>query len=125
MFKHIGITITDPIEIEDFYKELLGLELEREFMLSKELNQKIFGFYEDVPVYLLKNGDVNLEIFVTQLPSRKNYTHLCVELENREAFVEIAKQKGYRTVVLERSERPDLIFVRDKFGNLFEIKEKE
>lgn len=125
MFKHIGITITDPTEIEDFYKELLGLELEREFTLSKDLNQKIFGFYESVPIYLMKNGDINIEIFVTHLPSRKNYTHLCIELENREKFVEKAKQKNYRTVVLERPERPDLIFIRDKFGNLFEIKEKE
>ena len=94
MLKHIGITITDPNEVQNFYQDLLGFKFERQFILTKELNQKIFGFYEEVPVYLLSKGGMEIEVFITQLPFRKNYTHLCMGVEKRDDFTKKAKNKN-------------------------------
>ncbi|MEA2103584.1 MAG: VOC family protein [Candidatus Cloacimonadota bacterium] len=122
MLKHIGITVNDKNDVKNFYQDLLGLKLKKEFKISKDLNQQIFGFYEDVPVYLLSDEDMEIEIFVTHLPARKNYSHLCIEVEKRKMFIEKAKTKNYKCIVIQR-DKSDLVFVKDKFGNMFEIKE--
>jgi len=123
MIHHAGLTITDPSEIKNFYQDILGLEIKNEFTLKKELNQKLFGFYEDVPVTMLSNGVADIEIFVTNLPARNNYSHLCIEVDDRDKLVEKVKKKNYPHTVIERDLYP-LVFIQDSFGNCFEIKEK-
>ncbi|MDP8315373.1 MAG: VOC family protein [Candidatus Celaenobacter antarcticus] len=120
MIKHVGLTIKDPSEIKNFYQEILGLNLEKEFTLTKELNQQLFGFYEEVPVSRLSNGTDVFEIFITKLPSRNNYSHLCIEVDDREAMIEKVKKKNYPYTIIERETEP-LVFIQDKFGNNFEI----
>ena len=122
MIKHVGLTITDPADIKNFYQDVLGLRLNKEFTLPKELNQQIFGFYEDVPVTILSNGKADIEIFVTKLPARNNYSHLCFEVADREALICKAREKNYPCIVIEREFEP-LVFIQDHFGNSFEIKE--
>ena len=124
MIKHVGLTITDPAEIKNFYQEVLDLNLKKEFTLPKELNQQIFGFYEDVPVSILSNGKADIEIFVTHLPARNNYSHLCIEVADRDALINKAKMKKYPCIIIEREHEP-LVFIQDKFGNNFEIKDKK
>ena len=121
---HIGLTIKNESEVKDFYEDLLNFKLEKQFTLPKDLNQKIFGFYEDTPVYRLSNGFVDIELFLTNLPARKNYTHLSYETTDRKALVDKAKMKNYPTITVEREEKSDLVFLQDQFGNLFEIIKK-
>ena len=124
MIKHVGLTITDPAEIKNFYQDVLSLNLKKEFTLSKELNQQIFGFYEEVPVTILSDGESEIEIFVTHLPARNNYSHLCIEVADREALIKKAKAHKYPCIVVERKFEP-LVFIQDRFGNSFEIKDKK
>lgn len=122
---HIGLTIKDRAEIQNFYQDLLGYKLEHKFTLDKHLNQQIFGFYEDTPVFSLSSGVIDLELFLTALPARKNYTHLSYETEDRKALIEKAKKKNYPPIIIEREEKADLVFLQDQFGNLFEIVEED
>lgn len=123
MIHHAGLTITDPSDIKNFYQDVLGLKIKKEFTLKKELNQKLFGFYEEVPVTMLSNGEADFEVFVTDLPARSNYSHLCIEVQDRDEIIKRVKQKNYPHTVIEREFHP-LVFIQDKFGNCFEIKEK-
>jgi len=123
MIHHAGLTITDPSEIKNFYQNILGLTIKKEFTLKKDLNQKLFGFYEDVPVTMLSNGKADIEVFVTDLPARSNYSHLCIEVEDRDALIKKVKENNYPHTVIERDVYP-LVFIQDKFGNCFEIKER-
>jgi len=123
MIKHVGLTIKDPSEIKNFYQDILGLIIEKEFTLTKQLNQQLFGFYEEVPVTRLSNGTDIFEIFVTKLPSRNNYSHLCIEVDDRKALIEKAKKRNYPCTVIEKEPHP-LVFIQDKFGNNFEIFER-
>lgn len=120
MIAHVGLAISDPSEIKNFYQDILGFTLEKEFTLSKELNQQLFGFYEEVPISRLAKGDVVFEIFVTSLPSRNCYFHLCIEMDDRDALIEKVKMKNYPYAIAERDSHP-LVFIQDKFGNNFEI----
>jgi len=123
MIKHIGLAIHDPSEITNFYQNVLGLTIEKEFTLTKDLNQKLFGFYEEVPVTRMSNNNMILEIFVTTLPSTNSYAHICVEVENRESLIEKVKMNNYQCTVIKRNSHP-LVFIQDKFGNNFEIMKK-
>ncbi len=123
MIHHAGLTITDPTDIINFYQDILGLKIKKEFTLKKELNQQLFGFYEDVPVTMLSNGKADIEIFVTDLPARNNYSHLCIEVEDRNEIIKKVKEKNYSHTVIERDLYP-LVFIQDRFGNCFEIKQK-
>jgi len=123
MIKHVGLTIKDPSEIKNFYQGLFGLTIEKEFTLTRQLNQQLFGFYEEVPVTRLTNGTDIFEIFVTKLPSRNNYSHLCIEVDDRNAFIQKVKMMNYPLTIVEKEHHP-LVFIQDKFGNNFEIFER-
>ena len=57
MFEHIGITINEESDIQDFYKDLLGLKEVKKFDLYKDLSEKIFGISTPVSVTLFSIND--------------------------------------------------------------------
>ncbi|HKL08084.1 MAG TPA: VOC family protein [Bacteroidales bacterium] len=120
--EHIAITINLSDEIINFYERILGMEQERNFVLDKTLSTKIFGVNENLPVYLMKREDFVLEIFIYK-QKLQSVNHLCISVENRENLIKEVQEKGYETIIIER-EQPDLVFIKDKSGNIFEIKQQ-
>jgi catechol 2,3-dioxygenase-like lactoylglutathione lyase family enzyme len=49
--------------------------------------------------------------------------HLCISVENREKLIKEVQDRGYETIIIERKQ-PDLVFIKDKSGNIFEIKQR-
>jgi len=123
MILHAGITIYDEKDIEAFYRDLLGFAVEREFALESGLNRRLFGRGEEVPITLLVRGGDRIELFLAESRRRDDYAHLCVDVEDRELFLERIRAKGYPCTVIERGGSP-LVFVEDRSGNRFEIKQK-
>ena len=120
--EHIAITINLSDEIINFYERILGMEQERNFVLDKTLSTKIFGVNGNLPVYLMKREDFVLEIFIYK-QNLQSVNHLCIFVENRENLIKEVQKKGYETIIIER-EQPDLVFIKDKSGNIFEIKQQ-
>ena len=120
--KHIAITIDNSDEIINFYQRILGMEEVRNFVLDKSLSAKIFGVKENLPVYLMQKDDLVLEIFIYK-QNQQPVNHLCISVENREKLTKELQEKGYETIIIER-EQPDLVFIKDKSGNIFEIKQR-
>jgi catechol-2,3-dioxygenase len=54
MLQHIGLDISDKSEIDNFYKELLGFQIVREFQINRQLSQKIFGLEKDASAFLMQ-----------------------------------------------------------------------
>ena len=50
--------------------------------------------------------------------------HICLSVSKRDKFINAIKENGYECIILKR-EMSDLVFIKDKSGNLFEIKEEE
>ena len=123
MLKHIGITINDNKDLENFYINILGLKKEHEFTLKPEYSRKIFNIDDNTQIHLLKKDDLLLEIFIKELPVNTNYTHICIEVENMDEILKKVKEKNYKHTIIER-EKDNLVFISDKSDNLFEIKEK-
>jgi len=120
--EHIAITIDNSDEIINFYQRILGMEQARNFVLDKTLSTKIFGVNENLPVYLMQRDGLSIEIFIYK-QKLQSVNHLCISVENRENLIKEVQEKGYETIIIER-DQPDLVFIKDKSGNIFEIKQQ-
>ncbi len=120
---HIGINIVDTDEIQHFYQEILGFYPERSFPISTEISRMFFGLNGETKAFIVKNNSLRLELFVYDKPLNTGYAHLCVEVEHREKTARKCAAIGYPVIRMKR-EQGDLIFVKDKAGNVFELKNK-
>lgn len=121
--EHCALSITVPEDIHHFYQDILGMEKVKDFILNRSLANDIFGIDRDTPISLLKNDQVVFEIFITDIIPKKNFNHICLALDDRKSVFETAQQKGYSGIYKQR-ESSELFFLKDKSGNVFELKEK-
>ncbi|OQX76335.1 MAG: hypothetical protein B6D64_10060 [Bacteroidetes bacterium 4484_276] len=120
--EHIALSVSDHKEIEKFYTNVLGMGQIKNFVLRKGLAANIFEIDEEVSVFLLQKDKVVFEIFITTGYRKQAFDHVCFSIKNREGLINKALLGGYKVIRIER-EIFDLIFVKDKDGNIFEIKE--
>lgn len=120
---HIALNITDKEEMQNFYANILGFHVERSFEIDGALSQKIFNISKPAIASILTNGELVLELFVNSKPLQTAYQHLCIEAKDREQIVQNCRKTAYPVIRLKR-QRGDLLFIKDKAGNMFELKNK-
>lgn len=121
-FEHVALMISDPKEVENFFEGILGLKKEREFHMNRDLAGKIFGIHQETPVFQLRHEDLMMELFLMPVSARHDFRHICLSFDNREEIIERVNQNGYECIRMKRT-YSDLVFIKDKSGNMFEIKE--
>jgi len=122
MLEHIGITINEEGDIDAFYKDLLGLKEERRFELDEDFSEKLFGTGDRVSVTLLSGDDLLMELFLTEKSQTPVYNHICISVDNRGDIIKRAESTGFPVTRIERESGNDILFIRDRSGNIFEIK---
>ena len=122
--EHIALSITVPEDIKNFYQDILGMSKVKNFVLNKLLAYEIFGINKNTDVFLLQKDMLFLEIFVVDTISARNFNHICLSVDDRKTVFRNAEQKGH-TVICKKRGNSDLIFIKDKSGNIFEIKDKK
>jgi len=120
--EHIALNIIDSQEVKNFYQNVLGMIEVRNYELEKDLAKQFFNIRKNTSVYLLQKDDLFFELFVNTKLYKQGFNHICVKVKNREAIVEKAKKYSYQCIIRKR-EYFDQIFIGDKSGNIFEIKE--
>ena len=120
--EHIALSISDHQEVEKFYTNILGMKQIKNFVLRKSLAANIFDINKEITVFLLQKDKVVFEIFITTGNRKQAFDHVCISIKNRENFINKVLLNGYQVIRIER-EIFDLIFVKDKDKNIFEIKE--
>jgi len=70
MLQHIALSVTDSEEIENFFEEVLIFRFKLGFTLDSEMAQKIFNVKKQTDVYVLRQQDVEFEIFIS--PKKEN-----------------------------------------------------
>jgi len=123
-FHHYGFAVNSENELYDFYSEILGLEIFREFTLDASLSVALFGINEELKVFQLKKEDIMFEVFIFDERKKMNLTHQCLIVNNRKEIIDKALKKDYPVLMVERPGRP-LVFLSDRSGNRFEIKNIE
>ena len=122
--KHIGLNIVDFDELTSFYETVLGFRKINGFTLPAALSEEIFDIAEQTDAFLYEKDDITLELFVKPSAGNTGYNHLCIEVDNVLEIVEKCNDKGYKAIRKIRDNKPDLVFVKDKSGNIFELKQK-
>jgi catechol 2,3-dioxygenase-like lactoylglutathione lyase family enzyme len=120
---HIALTVTNHQEITDFYQDILGFQTMRVFELEEQLSEKIFGISTDVAVAVLTRDELSIEVFVSNTPVIQGFGHICLNVDKRGEIIRKAKAMSYKVISIDRGSY-DLIFIKDKNGNLIELKEK-
>lgn len=120
--QHIALNIVDIEEIKNFFIDILGMKAIKNFVLKKDLAQKIFNINQGTAVYVLQKSDLFLELFISNERFTQGFNHLCISIKNREELINKSKNANYEDIRIQR-EFSDLIFIKDKSGNIFEIKE--
>jgi len=121
--EHIALNISDIEEAKNFYVDILEMKELKNFVLKSELAQKIFNINKDTPAFFLQKDDVFLELFVNDEKLKQGFNHICISVNDRENLVKKSEAKNYNCVRIKR-DFSDLIFINDKSGNVFEVKEK-
>jgi len=124
IIRHTALQFDDKQKAELFFTKILGLNLEKSFTLSKELSNEIFGIAEEVTAYVYADENTYFEIFITQKKPRPGYEHTCIEINDKEAFIERCKKYDIKPLFVKKDERT-LLFIKDYSGNLYEIKDKK
>ena len=119
--EHIAISINDINEIENFYSDILGFSIIRKFEIDKNISEEIFNSNTEISVYIIANKDLSLEIFISPKQEKQTFNHICFSYENREILINKALEKHYKVIRINKKNN-DLIFIKDNYGNSFEIK---
>jgi len=122
IFNHVAFTVKDLSEIKDFYADILGLEVTRKFTLPKEISAKVFGIEKETEVTQVGRKDFAIEIFKSDDCGCRSYQHVCIAVDNREEVIQKARDNNYPTIIVKR-DISDLVFIKDKSDNLFEVKQ--
>jgi len=120
---HVALQYSDRKKAEVFFTEILGIPKTRSFTLSDQLSEKVFGIGKTIDIDVFDNGNVRFEIFITDYQSTPSFSHTCIEVDNKEEFINSCKKNGLEPYSIPKGEK-ELLFVRDFSDNLYEIKGK-
>ena len=120
---HVALQYKDRKQAEIFFTKVLELSLKKTFNLSEDLSYQIFGKKEDVIVDVYANNYSCFEIFITKTKIKHYYEHTCIEIKDKEKFIDRCKKYGIEPFFIKKDSKT-LLFIRDFAGNLYEIKEK-
>lgn len=122
--RHYGLACRSEQTADRFYEKFLGLKKSEPKTVSAALCKAVFGLARDLAVLNYAGEGVSFEVFVHEgEPSAaRSPNHICLEVENLEAFLERCRTMDVPVIRVPRGEQW-ITFIRDFDGNLFEIKE--
>jgi catechol 2,3-dioxygenase-like lactoylglutathione lyase family enzyme len=124
---HFAVSANSIEEAEKFFKDLLGLKKTRSFAVSADLIKEFFDVEREEQLLRYEGGEVAAEIFINQEREKNTniFAHVCLEMENRDSLVEKADKLGFPVIKVPRKSGDSYyLFLKDNFGNIYEIKSK-
>jgi catechol 2,3-dioxygenase-like lactoylglutathione lyase family enzyme len=124
VLNHVALECSDMEKAKTFFTIILGMPLMKTFTVSAELSEAIFGIKEHVDVDVYDNEQTRFEVFITKTVKLSGYKHICIEIDDKQTFINRCKTHGIEPMIIQKDGK-DLLFVKDFSGNLFEIKEHQ
>ncbi|MBE0651729.1 MAG: VOC family protein [Bacteroidales bacterium] len=118
---HIGLNISTEEEVDHFYTSILKFWPNRKYEITNVMSREVFQRESEGKVFTVRNADLVLELFLTGEGHSTGFQHVCLEVNDREHVAEKAKAYGYPVIRLKR-EPNDMLFIKDKTGNIFELR---
>lgn len=121
---HIGLNIFDKNELENFYGNILGFHLQYNFFIEQPLSLQIFEINKQTEVSIYSRDNITFELFHHSYKNDISYSHVCLDVEDIGTITLKCAQAGYKVITIQRVGKPDIVFIQDKAGNDFELKQK-
>ncbi|MCX7697222.1 MAG: VOC family protein [Bacteroidales bacterium] len=123
MLRHIGVHIFEESEVHDFYEQVLGFTKIKTYIFYPDAALKLFGEERLIPIHRMQRFEVILELFVCPVPFTPGVSHMALEYWQANQIIEKARKANYTVVEFEKRTGKKGYFIKDKAGNIFEIKE--
>ena len=124
VLNHVALQCLNKDEALIFFTKILKIPMVKNFSVSKELSYRIFRIDDDdVEVYVFDNGKARFEVFIKNKTNKKEFEHVCIEVKDRNEFVNTCIKYGLKPFFVKKGDK-DLLFVRDFSNNLYEVKEQ-
>jgi len=123
--EHLAVSSNSEEDSDNFFIKLLGLKKMRSFVVSSDLMEQFFKVTKEHKVIRYGNEEVSIEVFITDDKSKviDKFTHMCLLIEDRAKLIDTARQMNYEVIKVPRKDSDVFyLFLKDKFGNLYEIK---
>jgi len=123
--EHLAVSSNSEEDSDNFFIKLLGLKKLRSFVVSSDLMEQFFKVKKDHKVIRYGNEELSVEVFITDDKSKviDKFTHICLVIEDRAKLIDMARQMNYELIKVPRKDSDVFyLFLKDKFGNLYEIK---
>lgn len=123
--EHIAVASNSEADSDKFFVELLGLKKVRSFSVSAEKMIEFFGVNQEQNFIRYDMDDLGVEVIITDDNSKSKdiFTHSCLIVEDRDKIVDKAISLGFKTIkVLRNDGNGFYLFIKDIYGNLYEIK---
>ena len=121
--KHVALSMDTRDHAIEFYQNVLGAELKKEFRVPKELVFQIFSINIDtgLDVLVFEINGSQFEIFLYDKLKRDCLDHVCIAVEDRFGFIRKCKENGLPVSIIAKDKK-EIVFIKDFVGNLFEVK---
>jgi len=123
--EHLAVSSNSEEDSDNFFIKLLGLKKLRSFVVSSDLMEQFYKVKKEHKVIRYGNEEVSVEVFITDDKSKvlDKFTHMCLVIEDRAKLIDVARQMSYEVIKVPRKDSDVFyLFLKDKFGNLYEIK---
>jgi catechol 2,3-dioxygenase-like lactoylglutathione lyase family enzyme len=123
--EHIAVSSNSEEEADEFFSDLLELKKERDFVVPEDLMEQFFNIKKAQRIIRYENEDLSVEAFITDDKNQAldRFTHTCLIVEDRIRLIERAKKLNFEVIQVPRKNSDGFyLFLKDSFGNLFEIK---
>jgi catechol 2,3-dioxygenase-like lactoylglutathione lyase family enzyme len=121
---HVGIINKSEEDAFRFYRDFLGLELIKEYVVPAELSVQIFSVNQDIKMLVFEKAGAKVEVFI--YPEYEHsfppVSHYGLLLDNFPEIVEKAPEAGVELIIGKAGEKT-VYFIRDFSGNPVEIKQ--
>ena len=123
--EHIAVSSNSEEMADDFFMNLLELKKVRDFVVSEDLMEQFFNIKKAQRIIRYENEDLSVEAFITDDKNQAldRFTHTCLIVEDRIRLIERAKKLNFEVIQVPRKNNDGFyLFLKDSYGNLFEIK---
>lgn len=124
MLRHIGLHIHDKNEVKNFYEDILKFKEVNRFKLHPQTAKKVFNTENSIEVVRMKQFDIMIELLIC--PDHKkdiSLSHVAFEYWKTQRITDKAIDKGYKVIEYPKPSGSMARYLKDKAGNLFEIKD--
>lgn len=123
--EHIAVSSNSEEKSDEFFINLLELKKVRSSVVSDDLMEQFFNIKKEQRIIRYENEGLSVEAFITDDKNQALdlFTHTCLIVEDRIRLIERAKKLNFEVIQVPRKNSDGFyLFLKDSYGNLFEIK---